>query len=83
MPQVVVETLFFDAQGKPITGPTLWSQFIGTHSYKGDLNGTLWNGHFKEAPDGKLTAIVPRGLENAELIPCPLQGFAWRKGKQG
>jgi protocatechuate 3,4-dioxygenase beta subunit len=82
MPSVVVALQFLDAQGKPMTGPLVSSQIM-TSRIAGRLDGTRWNGLFKQDPDGKLTVIVPHGLENAELITmATAQGFAWRKRKE-
>ncbi len=79
---VVVETQFLDAQGKPIAEQTLQGQILPTSHIEGSLNKTRWYGYFKEAPGGKLTAIVPHGLQDAALVTgAPFGGFAWRKGK--
>jgi protocatechuate 3,4-dioxygenase beta subunit len=84
VPHVVVEAQFFDAQGKPIPGPAARSHIRSSRIHGRLDDGTSWDGMFKEAPDGKLTAVVPHGLENAELITgAPVEGFAWRKGKDG
>jgi BlaR1 peptidase M56 len=59
VPHVVIEAQHFDSKGKKTRG----------HSFFvfGRLDGNSWFGEGKQDADGKVTALVPHGLEQAQL----------------
>jgi hypothetical protein len=58
-PHVVIEAQHYDSKGKKTRG----------HSFFvfGQLDGNPWFGQGKQDADGKVTALVPHGLEQAQL----------------
>ena len=59
VPHVVIEAQHYDNKGKKTRG----------HSFFvfGQLDGNSWFGQGKQDADGKVTALVPHGLERAQL----------------
>jgi beta-lactamase regulating signal transducer with metallopeptidase domain/protocatechuate 3,4-dioxygenase beta subunit len=59
VPHVVIEAQYYDSKGKKSRGHA-------GHIF-GQLDKTYWFGQTKVDADGKMTAIVPHGLENVRL----------------
>jgi beta-lactamase regulating signal transducer with metallopeptidase domain len=74
-PHAVIEAQWLDAKGKPTTGFT-------SHIF-GQVDQEHWFGEAKVAPDGKVVAHVPHGLENVQLNLMTNEHHAirWRKAK--
>jgi RNA polymerase sigma factor (sigma-70 family) len=75
VPHVVVEAQYLDSKGKPTRGH---SGFI-----HGSLDKVSWFNEAKADKDGKITALVPHGLETAQLQVMTNEhgSLRWRKAK--
>jgi hypothetical protein len=59
LPSVVIEGHWVDSKGQPKGG---WSSFVG-----GKMDGSFWNTQAHPDPQGRFSAKVPHGLEQANL----------------
>jgi beta-lactamase regulating signal transducer with metallopeptidase domain/uncharacterized GH25 family protein len=59
VPHVVIEAQYYDSKGKKSRGHA-------AHVF-GQIDKNYWFGEMKVTPDGKMTGVVPHGLENVRL----------------
>ena len=74
-PHVVIEAQWVDGTGKPTTG-------FASHIF-GQIDGDYWFGEAKVDSSGKTTALVPHGLEKAQLnvVTNEHHAIRWRLTK--
>lgn len=75
VPHVTIEAQYVDGQGKPTRGH---APHVG-----GRIDGVFWFAEAKADPNGKVTAMVPHGLEEVsfDLITNEHSVIRWRKAK--